>query len=426
MSLKASKQIGPNRYELEVAVDAEAFENAVQKAYVRQNKKIVIPGFRKGKAPRKFVEKYYGEQVFYEDAVNAVYPDALDEAIHEAALEVIEDKMDLDIVEVGKNGLVFKACVTTKPEVTIEGYKGLEVTKKSTDVTDEMLDKEIEGVQLRNSRLVSVDDRAAQKDDIVNIDFEGFVDDVAFEGGKAEKYNLTLGSGQFIPGFEDQIIGHNIGDEFDVNVTFPEDYQAEDLKGKAAVFKVKLHEIKFRELPELDDEFAKDVSEFDTLEEYKADVKTKLAERLQKEADDDVENQLIDQLVEKVQGDIPEAMYENKISDDVRDFSYRLKSQGLDLESYMKYTQMDMEAIRKGFRPQAERQVKVRLALEKIAQLEEIKPTEEEIEAEYNKVAENFKVEVDQVKKLIAEADLSKDVAVEKAINLVRDSAVIK
>ena len=426
MSLKSSNKIDTNRYELEVQVDGEAFEAALQKAYLKQNKRITIPGFRKGKAPRAFVEKYYGEQVFYEDAVNALYPDALDAAIHEAELEVIEDKIVLDVKEIGKQGFTFTAAVTTKPEVSIDGYKGIEVTKKSDEVTDEDVDAEVKKVQERNSRLVSVEDRPSENGDTVVIDFEGFVDGVPFEGGKSEGYSIELGSKQFIPGFEEQLVGHNVEDSFDITVTFPEDYQAEELKGKEAVFKIKLHDIKKKELPEIDDEFVKDVSEFDTLDAYKADLKDKLQKNKTKEVENDVENQIIDKLVELVQADIPEAMYRNRINEDIREFGYRLQSQGLDLDTYMKYTGMDMDGFREGFRPQAERQVKIRLALEKIAELENIIPTAEDLEGQYNKLAESYKMDVEKVKDLIPEADLSRDIKVEKAIGLVHDSAVIK
>ena len=346
MSLKSQNKIDTNRVELEVVVDAETFEKGLAAAFKKQSKKISIPGFRKGKAPRAFVEKYFGKEVFYEDAVNALYPDALDEAVKEAGLEVIQDKIDFDVKEVGLQGFTFTAALTTKPEVTIENYKGIEAVKKSAEVTDEDIDAEIKKVQERNSRMVTVEDRAAQNDDIAVIDFEGFLDGEPFEGGKGENYSLTLGSGQFIPGFEEQIVGHNTGDEFEVNVTFPEDYQAEELKGKATTFKCKLHEIKMKELPEVDDEFVKDVSEFDTLADYKEDLKKKLAESKEKEAADDLENQLIDKLVELVQGEIPEAMYENKIADSIREFGYRLQSQGLNLDTYMKYTGMNVDQMK--------------------------------------------------------------------------------
>ena len=426
MSLKSQNKIDTNRVELEVVVDAETFEKGLAAAFKKQSKKISIPGFRKGKAPRAFVEKYFGKEVFYEDAVNALYPDALDEAVKEAGLEVIQDKIDFDVKEVGPQGFTFTAALTTKPEVTIENYKGIEAVKKSAEVTDEDIDAEIKKVQERNSRMVTVEDRAAQNADIAVIDFEGFLDGEPFEGGKGENYSLTLGSGQFIPGFEEQIVGHNTGDEFEVNVTFPEDYQAEELKGKATTFKCKLHEIKMKELPEVDDEFVKDVSEFDTLADYKEDLKKKLAESKEKEAADDLENQLIDKLVELVQGEIPEAMYENKIADSIREFGYRLQSQGLNLDTYMKYTGMNVDQMKEGFRPQAERQVKLRLALEKIAALEELKAGEEDLNQEYQKIAEQYKMEADKIKELIPAAELEKDICVEKAINLVRDNANIK
>ena len=426
MSLKSQNKIDTNRVELEVVVDAETFEKGLAAAFKKQSKKISIPGFRKGKAPRAFVEKYFGKEVFYEDAVNALYPDALDEAVKEAGLEVIQDKIDFHVKEVGPQGFTFTAALTTKPEVTSENYKGIEAVKKSAEVTDEDIDAEIKKVQERNSRMVTVEDRAAQNDDIAVIDFEGFLDGEPFEGGKGENYSLTLGSGQFIPGFEEQIVGHNTGDEFEVNVTFPEDYQAEELKGKATTFKCKLHEIKMKELPEVDDEFVKDVSEFDTLADYKEDLKKKLAESKEKEAADDLENQLIDKLVELVQGEIPEAMYENKIADSIREFGYRLQSQGLNLDTYMKYTGMNVDQMKEGFRPQAERQVKLRLALEKIAALEELKAGEEDLNQEYQKIAEQYKMEADKIKELIPAAELEKDICVEKAINLVRDNANIK
>lgn len=427
MSLKSSNQVDTNRCELVITVAADEFENAIEKVFKRESKKITLPGFRKGKAPRAFIEKYYGEQVFYEDAINMVYPSALEEAVKEAGIRMIEDRVDFDLLESGKGkDLVFKVVVTTYPEVSIEGYRGIEVTKKSAEVTDDDVDAELARVQDRNSRMVTVEDRAAESGDTVEIDFEGFVDGEAFEGGKAENFNLELGSGQFIPGFENQIVGHNTGDEFDVNVTFPEDYHVVELKAKPAVFKIKLHEIKAKELPEIDDDFIKDISEFDTVADYRADVKSKLETSREKQAADDVDNQLINALIEKLQGEIPEAMYQNRITQDIREFDYRLHSQGLDLRTYIQYTGMNEAALRASFKPQAERQVKLRLALEKIAELDGIVPTEEEIEAEYSKLAEAYKMEVEQVKNIIPTEDLSKDIAVEKAMGIVRDNAVVK
>lgn len=425
MSLKSSKKINTNRYELEVEVSAEKFEEALEKAYRREVKRITVPGFRKGKAPRAFIEKYYGDKVFYEDAINNLYPDALEEAVKEGNLDIIEDKIDLDIVEVGKNGLIFKAAITVKPEVEIEGYKGIEVKPKSTEVTDQDVEDAIKKVQERNSRLVTVEDREAQNGDIAVIDFEGFVDGVAFDGGKGENYSLELGAGHFIPGFEDQVIGHKTGEQFDVVVTFPEDYHASDLAGKEAVFKINLHEIKVRELPELDDEFVKDVSEFDTLSEYKEDMKNKLVEMKEKQAKDDAEHQMLDKLVELVKAEIPEAMIENKIKEMINEFAYRLQSQGLDIESYIKYTGLDNDSFKNSFRPQAEHQVKVRLALEKIANLENVEVSEKELNDEYDKIAQQYNMKVEQIKGFILESELKKDLAVQKAIELVRDNSVI-
>ncbi len=425
MSLKTcTKTETPNRVELEVEVDAAAFEAAVQRAYQKNKDKIQVPGFRKGKAPRNMIEKLYGTGVFYEDAMNDVYPTALDAAITESGYEYVEDKIDLDVVNVGAEGLTFKAVITVKPEVEVSEYKGLKADKKVAEVSDEDVDGEIARLQDRNSRLVNVEDRAAQNEDTVVFDFEGFVDDVAFEGGKGENYSLVLGSGQFIPGFEEQIVGKAIDEEFDVNVTFPEEYHAEELAGKPAVFKCKLHEIKTKELPELNDDFAKDVSEFDTLGELKADIRAKAEERNQQEADAAFENALLDQLAEGLKADIPQAMFDRRIDDMVQDFGYRLQSQGLDLDTYMKYTGMEMASFRDGFKEQAERQVKIRLALEKIATLENVEVTEDDMNAEYEKFAEMYKIEVEQVKAVLNEKDMKRDLAVGKALDLVKETAV--
>ncbi len=425
MSLKSATVKETNRVELEVEVDAASFEAAVSKAYKKNIGKMNVPGFRKGKAPRSLVEKIYGSGVFYEDAVNALYPEALDAAIQESGYEYVEDKIDLDVESVGKEGLVFKAVITVKPEVELGEYKGLKATKKNQPVTDEDMENELKKVQERGARLVAVEDRPAQDGDTVTFDFEGFVDGEPFEGGKAENYTLVLGSGQFIPGFEEQIVGKSFDEEFDVNVTFPEDYHAENLKGKPAVFKCKLHEIQVKELPELNDDLAKDTSDFDTLEELKADIKAKLEHEREHAAQDAVENQLIDGLLEGFKAEVPEAMYTHRVDDSVRDFDYRLQSQGLNLQMYMQYTGMDMDAFRAGFREQAEKQVKLRLALEKIVKLENIEPSEEEIEAEYAKYADQYKMDVERVKKLIPAKELAKDLAVGKAMELVKDSAVI-
>ncbi len=425
MSLKSSNKVDTNRYQLEIELPGDVFEKAVEQVYRKENKKITIPGFRKGKAPRSFVEKVYGSQVFYEDAINALYPAALEEAVKEAGVEYVEDKVDFELVAAGKDGLCFKVTITTKPEVSIENYRGVAIEKKPVKVTDEDVDAEVRKVQDRNSRMVTVEDREAQTGDITVIDYEGFVDGVAFEGGKAENATLNLGSNTFIPGFEEQVAGHKTGEEFEINVKFPEEYHAAELAGKDAVFKIKLHEIKVRELPEVDDDFVKDVSDFDTVDAYRADLREKLTKSAEERSKNEVENAIIDKLTELVQAEIPQAMFENRINDDVRDFAYRLQSQGLNLDTYMKYTGMDNEALRGSFRAQAERQVKVRLALEKIAALENIQPTDEELDAEYEKIAKTYEMEADKVKAFIPKEDLAKDVAVEKAMAIVRDNAVI-
>lgn len=425
MNLKSSNKVDTNRYQLEIFVDPKEFEDAVEKAYRKEVGKITIPGFRKGKAPRPFIEKYYGKEIFYESAINSIYPNALDEAVREAEIDVIDDKIDFDIVDIGDNGLTFKATLTVKPEVKIDNYKGIEVPSINIEVTDKDVNDEIERVRERNSRLITVEDREAQNGDTAIIDFEGFCDGVAFEGGKAENYSLGLGEGHFIAGFEDQIIGHKPEEEFDISVTFPEDYQAKELAGKEAVFKIKLHKLKKKELPEVDDEFVKDVSEFDTLEQYKEDVKNKLTEQFESKAKDDTENKIIDKLIELIEADIPEAMYNNTIKELAHEFEYRLQSQGLDINSYMKYTGMDAQKFKESFRPQAERQVKVRLALEQIAKLEKFEATEEDLENEYKKMAEQYDMEIEKIKNIIPKTELEKDIVVEKAINLVRDSAVV-
>ncbi len=426
MTLKQVNKIETNRYQLEIAIDGEQFREAIKQAYRKEGKKINVPGFRKGKAPLHIIETYYGSEVFFEDALNLLYADAVEAAINESGLKVIDDKMDFDLVSISKeNGVEFKVSVTTYPEIELEAYKGLKAERPLVKVEAAEVNAEIKSLQERNARMVSVEDRAAKKGDTVVIDFEGFQDGVAFEGGKAEGHSLELGSGQFIPGFEDQIIGKNIDDEFDVNVTFPEEYGAENLAGKPAVFKVKLHEIKLRELPTADDEFAKDVSEFDTLKELKADLKKKALERKKKAAEEAVENILVQQIVDGIKGEIPEAMFTNRLNQSVEEFGYRLQSQGMSLDLYLQYTGSTIEQFRETFRPQAEMQVKYRLALEKIVELEGIKADEEAVEAEFAKIAEGYGVEVDKVKAVIPASEVEKDVAVGKAIDFVKANAVI-
>ena len=385
-----------------------------------------MPGFRKGKAPLHIIETYYGSEIFFEDALNLLYNDLVEDAIKESGLKVINDKMDFDLVSISKeDGVDFKVSLTTYPEIEIGEYKGLKAEKTAVKVDAAEVNAELNAMAERNARMVSVEDRAAKNGDTVVIDFEGFTDGKAFDGGKAEGHSLVLGSGQFIPGFEDQIVGKNIGDEFDVNVTFPEEYSAKELAGKEAVFKVKLHEIKVKELPAVDDEFAKDVSEFDTLKELKADLKKKATERKKKAAEEATENALVQQIVDSIKGEIPEAMFESRLNQCVEDFAYRLQSQGLNLETYLKYTNSNIDEFKKSFRPQAEAQVKYRLALEKIVELENIKPDDKEIEAEYEKLAKDYGVEADKVKNAIPAEEVAKDLAVGKAIDLIKENAVI-
>ena len=426
MSLKETKKLSANRYELEITIDAQKFGEAIKQAYEQQKDKINIPGFRKGKAPYAMVVKMYGEEAFFEEALNILYPDAVEEAINEAGLKVINDKMDFDMVSISKeDGVDFKVAVTTYPEIEIGEYKGLKAEKVKAVVEDSEIDAQVKAMAERNARMVSVEDRAAQMGDTVVIDFEGFKDGVAFDGGKAEGHNLELGSGAFIPGFEEQLVGKNIGEEFDITVTFPEEYGAEDLAGKEAVFKIKLHEIKFRELPEIDDEFAKDVSEFDTLAELKADLKEKALAQKTKIAEEEAENELVQQIVDSIKGEIPEAMFESRLNQSVEEFGYRLQMQGLDLQTYLKYSNTTMEDFKATFRPQAESQVKFRLALEKIVELEKIEAGEEDLNARFEEMAKQYNMEVDAVKKAIPAEELAKDVAVGKAIDFVKENAVI-
>ncbi|MBE6596513.1 MAG: trigger factor [Ruminococcaceae bacterium] len=424
MSLTKSEVIEKNRYELQFSVDKATFDEAVTKVFRQKAKNINVPGFRKGKAPRAIIEKMYGAGIFYEDAINDLIPDAYSEAVKEAALETV-GQPEFDVVSLDDNGLVLSAKVYVKPEVEIKDYAGIEVEKEVAAVTDEDVDKEIELVRERNSREIEVTDRPAEMGDTAVIDFEGFCDGVAFEGGKGTDYALKLGSGSFIPGFEEQVAGKSIDEEFDVNVTFPTEYHAEELAGKEAVFKVKIHAITKVELPELDDDFAKDVSEFDTFAEYKADLKAKIEKRHENEAERAVEDKLMEALIEKLEADIPEPMFVAETENFVRDYDNRLRMQGLDLKTYFKYTGLDLDALRAQMRPQAERQVKARLALEKIAALENIEATEADIEEEYKSIAEAYGVELDQVKASIDSAAIAEDMKVKKAMELVREKAVI-
>ncbi|MBQ9997253.1 MAG: trigger factor [Clostridia bacterium] len=424
MSLISNETIAVNQKKVTFSVDKATFETAINKVYKKAVKNITIPGFRKGKAPRALVEKMYGKEVFYEDAINEVIPAAYTEAM-EGNEDKVVSRPEFDVETIDDNGVVLTATYFVKPEVEIADYIGIPAERPVAKVTEAEVAEELGKVQMRNSRMIEVTDRAAQMDDITNIDFDGYVDGVAFDGGKAEGHELKLGSGAFIPGFEEQIVGKTIGEEFDVVVTFPADYHAENLAGKEATFKCKLNSIKFNELPVLDDEFAKDVSEFDTLDEYKADIQAKLEEQHTKQADAQVDEALIGALIEKLNADIPECMFENEVENFVRDYDNRLRMNGLDLQTYFKYTGLDLDKLREQMRPDAERQVKTRLALEKIAALENIAVSEEETEAEYGRLAEMYNMEADKVREVVAADAIAEDLKVKKAIELVREKAVI-
>lgn len=425
MALKKTTEVEKNLYEIEFDVDKDTFEAAVEKVYRKEVKKINVPGFRKGKAPRSMIEKMYGKGVFFEDAINEVIPDAYESAIKETEFKVVS-RPEFDVVTIDDNGVVLKAKFYVKPDVEIKDYKGIEVEKKVVEVTDEDVMADIDRARQRNSRVVDVTDRAVQNGDIANINYEGFCDGVAFDGGKAEEYDLTIGSGSFIPGFEEQIIGHNIGENFDITVKFPEEYHSADLAGKDAIFKITLNAIKFNELPALDDEFVKDVSEFDTVDEYKADIKAKLEKKNEQDADNAVEAQIIDALVNALVADIPEAMFEAEAENFVRDYDSRLRMQGLDLATYCKYTGQTLDSLREQFKPMAEKQVKTRLALEKIVELEKIDATAEEIDAEYTNLANAYGMEADKIKELVEADAIKADLCVKKAVDFVKANATIK
>lgn len=424
MALKSSNKIDTNTYEIELTIDSDSFKKACTQAYLKDRKNIQLPGFRKGKATQGMIEKMYGEGVFFEDALDILYPTAVSEAFEEAGLEVVDAPFDLEVPVMSKNdGVEMKMKVTTYPEVKLGDYKGLKVAKLSTEASDEDVDNELKAMQDRNSRLIVADDREAQNGDTVTIDFEGFVDGVAFDGGKGENYPLELGSGSFIPGFEDQVEGHKIDEEFDVNVTFPTEY-AEELAGKDAVFKCKIHEIKAKELPELDDEFAKDVSEFDTLDELKADLKKQISEKKAEDAKRDMENQLLEQICENMEVEIPECMFTKRQDEMVQDYSYRLRSQGLDLDTYLKYLGQDMDSFKETFKDGAEKQVKVAIALRAIIEAENIEATEDDINAEAEKIGAQYGMDAEQVKKVLAAEQIADDVKRNKAVDIIVDSAI--
>ncbi len=421
--LKSANKTETNIYTLEVAVSAEDFKAAILKAYNKQKNKIQLPGFRKGKAPLAMIEKFYGKEVFYEDALDIVYPEAVSAAIEEAKIEPVAPPHDVDVTKMDETGVEMTLKITVMPEITIDGYKGIEAEKADASVTADDVKKELASMQERNSRTITVEeDRKAKKNDIAVIDFEGFVDGVAFDGGKGENHDLTLGSGQFIPGFEEQVIGHKAGDEFDVNVTFPTKYAAE-LAGKDATFKVKIHELKVKELPALDDEFAKDVSEYDTLAELKKSIKADLVKSKTEEADRAFESAVLEQVVAKVEGEIPEVMYDNKLEDDVKDYEQRLAQQGIALDMYLQYMGMDKDAFKASMRDNAVKQVKLQLAIDKIAELEGIEATDEDAEAKIQEMADMYQMEADKIKQFIRIEDVKKDVVGQKTVDFIVKSA---
>ena len=425
MSLQVEK-LEKNMAKLTIEVPAEELEKAMQNAYLRAKNRITIPGFRKGKAPRKMIEQMYGKGIFLEDAANALIPEQYSKALEECDLEIVsQPEIDVTQIEPGK-AFIFTAEVAVKPEVTLGEYKGLEVPKSETEVTDEEIEAELKKEQEKNSRTITVEERGAENGDIATIDFEGFVDGTAFEGGKGTDYPLTLGSGSFIPGFEDQLVGAKAGDHVEVNVTFPEEYQSKDLAGKAAVFQCDVKKVETKELPELDDDFAQDVSEFETLAEYKEDIKKNLTERKEKEARTAKENAAVDKAIENAQMEIPDAMIETQISQMLDDFSRRMQSQGLTMEQYMQFTGMTADKMREEMKPQALKRIQTRLVLEKIAETENIQPSEEEVNEEIGKMAEMYKMEADKLKELLGDRELEqmkKDMAVQKAVTLVADEA---
>ncbi|WP_312104299.1 trigger factor [Pygmaiobacter massiliensis] len=425
MELKKNVKNENGTCELEFAIDAAAFNEAVSKVFKKTASKYKVAGFRPGKAPRNIIEQMYGKDVFTYDAINELFPANYEAAVREAGIDPV-DRPEVDIVSAdAENGVVLKAIVTVKPEVALGEYKGLKAEKTVHTVEAATVDAEIDRMRERNARIYSKEEGNAENGDTAVIDFEGFIDDVAFEGGKGEKYPLELGSGQFIPGFEEQVVGHAVGEEFDVVVPFPADYAAEELAGKTATFKIKLHEVKAKELPAADDEFAKDVSEYDTLAELRASIEKEMKEQLDRQSELEAENQLVDQVVTGMKAEIPECMIRDAIDDMVRDFEYRMESQGLKLENYLQYTQMTMEKFREGFKDQAEKQVKMRLALEKIVALENIEATEEEFEAEISRIAANYKLEAERVKAMIPTAEVKKDLAINKAIDFIKSNATI-
>ena len=428
MSLQVEK-LEKNMAKLTIEVPASDLEKALQSAYMKQKNKISLPGFRKGKVPRQMIEKMYGAEIFYDDAANALIPKAYADAYDECELEIVS-RPEIDVVQIEKGKpFIFTAEVATKPEVTLGEYKGLEVDKISTRVTQKEVDAKVQEEAEKNARTITVEDRPVQDGDEVILDFEGFVDGVAFEGGKGENYPLTIGSGSFIPGFEEQLVGAEAEKEVEVNVTFPEDYHAEDLKGKAAVFKCTIHEIKAKELPEIDDEFAAEVSEFDTLEEYKADIKAKIKEQKASEGKTKQEDQVVEQAVKNAEYEIPKAMIETQALQMVEDFGQRIQSQGLTMEQYFQFTGMTADKMLEEMRPQAIKRIETRLVLEAIAKAENIEISDEKLDEELAKMAEAYKMEVDKLKEFMSDNEkkqMKEDMAVQEAVTFLVENAVEK
>ena len=422
MNLISCEKLEKSMVELQFSIDAETFKAAVNNAFKREGKKYAIPGFRKGKAPRHMIEKMYGSDIFHYDAVNDLFPEAYEAAVKEAKIDVV-GRPDPEVVSMSEaDGVVLKVKVAVKPEVELGEYAGLTVTKEAKNVNEADVDAEVKRMQDRNGRLLTREG-AAENGDTVDIDFEGFVDGKAFEGGKAEHYSLVLGSGSFIPGFEDQVVGHSAGEEFDVNVKFPEEYGAAELAGKDATFKIKLHEVKYKELPALDDDFAKDVSEYDTLDELKDSIRNNIKTTLDKQAEQKVENDLMDQVITNMKADIPDAMVDSRIDELVQDFEYRISQQGLKLADYLKYMGMNIEQFRAQFKEQADKQVKMRLAMEAIVAKEGITASDEEFEEEVKRIADAYKMEADKVKSIVDAAAVKADLAINKAIDFVKEKA---
>ena len=422
--LKSCEKVETNVYALEVALEGDAFKAAVTKAYTKTRGKYNVPGFRKGKAPKHIIETYYGKEAFWYDAIDAEYPALFDEAVKEAGITPVAAPFDDEIADMSENGFTIKFKVTVKPEVELKAYKGIKAEKEKVTVKKAEVKEEVDRALERDAKLVAVEGKAAKKGDIATIDFEGFLDGVAFEGGKGENYDLELGSGNFIPGFEEQVIGHKADEEFDIDVTFPEDYGAEDLAGKAVVFKIKLHKIMKKELPKYDDEFVKDVSDFDTVADYEKHLEEEIKARKEAAADREFENKVMDTLVDNVKAEIPAVMIEKEIDNQINEFEYRLRSQGMSMDMYLQYLGMDVAALRDSYKDGAEKQVKLRLALEKITELEKIEISDEDIETELKTYADAYNMPLAKIKTLVSAEDVKADLACRKAMDIVKDTAV--